>query len=126
MAGIECRKLTKAVKAALVKPLILIINQSLKTDIFPDKLKIAWLYLYLKRMMIQCFQITVQYPCYPQFQKGVFIQLYSYFQVNWLFYNNQYDFREGHSTELAAIKLVDRIFQQIDNGETPFNIYLEQ
>ncbi len=42
-----------------------------------------------------------------------------------LFYNNQYGFREGHSTELAALELVDRIIQQIDNGETPFDIYLD-
>ncbi len=38
---------------------------------------------------------------------------------------HQYDFRDGHSTELAALELVDRIIQQMDNGETPFNIYLD-
>ncbi len=34
-------KLMKSIKAALINPLTIIINQSLKTGIFPDKLKIA-------------------------------------------------------------------------------------
>ncbi len=57
------------------------------------------------------FQIIVQYLCYLQFQKifekVVFIQLYTYFQTNKLFYNHQYGFRERYLTELAALELVD-------------------
>ncbi len=34
-------KLMKSIKTALINPLTIIINQSLKTGIFPDKLKIA-------------------------------------------------------------------------------------
>ncbi len=34
-------KLMKSIKAALINPLTIIINQSLKTGIVPDKLKIA-------------------------------------------------------------------------------------
>ena len=39
-------------------------------------------------------------------------------------YNGQYGFRENHSTELAALEIIDRI-QQMDKGEIPFNIYLD-
>ncbi len=34
-------------------------------------------------------------------------------------------FREGHSTELAALELVDIIIQEMDKGEKPFNVYLD-
>ncbi len=58
------------------------------------------------------------------FEKAIFIQTYKYFQSNNLFYKNQYGFREGHFTELAVLELVDRMMQEMDQGETPFNVYL--
>ena len=37
----------------------------------------------------------------------------------------QFGFRRGHSTELAAIQLVDRLTKQIDLGNVPTNIYID-
>ena len=51
--------------------------------------------------------------------------MYSYFDSNNLFYNSQYGFRQGHSTELASLELIDRILQQMDGGKVPLNIYLD-
>ena len=42
-----------------------------------------------------------------------------------LFFNHQYGFRSGHSTELAALELTDRIITALDNHNTPLNIFLE-
>ncbi len=50
---------------------------------------------------------------------------YTFIQSQNIFYKNQYDFREGHSTELATLELIDRIIQEMDLGETPFNVYLD-
>ena len=47
-----------------------------------------------------------------------------YFEENKLFNQNQYGFRTGHSTEHAALELVDKITSQMDNNETPINILL--
>ena len=41
---------------------------------------------------------------------------------NKLFFNHQYGFRSGHSTELAALELTDRIINALDNHNTPLNI----
>ncbi len=51
--------------------------------------------------------------------------MFTYFKVNNLFYNHQYGFREGHSTELAALELVDRVIQNLDKDDIPFNVYLD-
>ena len=59
------------------------------------------------------------------FEKVIFKQLYSYFDTNNLFHTSQYGFRKGHSTELAVLEIVDRIIQEMDNGELPLNIYLD-
>ena len=37
----------------------------------------------------------------------------------------QFGFRTGHSTELAAIQLVDHLTKQMDLGEVPTNIYID-
>ena len=42
-----------------------------------------------------------------------------------LLFNNQYGFRSMHSTEYAALELIDRIITQMDKDELPINIYLD-
>ena len=37
----------------------------------------------------------------------------------------QYGFRSRHSTELAAVKLVDFISHEMESGHTPTNIYVD-
>ena len=49
-------------------------------------------------------------------------QLSEYIEDNKLFNQNQYGFRPGHSTEHAALELVDKITYQMYNNETPINI----
>ena len=59
------------------------------------------------------------------FEKVVFQQVYSYFTNNKLFYKNQYGFRKHHSTELAAIELIDRISGYMDTGKIHICIFLD-
>ena len=44
---------------------------------------------------------------------------------NNLFAIEQYGFRSGHSTELAALHLIDYLTKQMDVGEIPINIYID-
>ncbi len=122
-------KLLKSIKATLILPLTIIVNQMLKTGTFPDKLKIARIIPLYKKNDSSLFTnyrpISLLPAISKVFEKVIFLQLYDYFHVNKLFYNHQYGFREGHSTEFAAIEVIDRITQQMDNGETPFNVYLD-
>ena len=52
-------------------------------------------------------------------EKVVHIQLYKYFDDNKLLYVSQYGFRGEHSTELAALELVDRIHIDLDDKKSP-------
>ena len=45
--------------------------------------------------------------------------------INNLITIEQFGFRTGHSTELAAIQLVDPLTKQMDMGEVPTNIYID-
>ena len=55
----------------------------------------------------------------------VFDQMHVYLSVNDLYYRGQYGFLEKHSTQHAALELIDRITQELDKGNTPINIYID-
>ena len=52
-------------------------------------------------------------------------QLIEYFTSNNLFCLQQISFRLGHSTELAALKLVNHVLTEMDNFNIPINIYID-
>ena len=59
------------------------------------------------------------------FERVIFNQMNAYFTINNLFYDKQYGFRKYHLTELDALNVVDTIVNHMDNGNTPFAVYLD-
>ena len=55
----------------------------------------------------------------------MFNQIHKQFHFNNLYYDNQYGFREKHSTEIATLEIIDIIVQEIDQSAIPLNIYLD-
>ena len=51
--------------------------------------------------------------------------MYAYFETNGLFYGSQYGFRKRHSTEFAALELVDKLLNMMDKGQVPLGIFLD-
>ena len=121
-------KLLKFLSPPLISPLRVIINQSLITGIYPDKLKIAKVIPLFKKddkaKTDNYRPISLLSFISKIFAKVVYNQLYRYFTQNKLFYDSQYGFRAKHSTELATVELVDRIRHSIDNKELPLAIYI--
>ena len=73
--------------------------------------------------------ITDPFIYYQLFSKVIetviHIQINDFIVKHTLFFNHQYGFRSGHSTELAALDLTDRIITALDNHTTPLNIFLD-
>ena len=59
------------------------------------------------------------------FERVVFDQLLGYFTNNNLLCLDQFGFRPDHSTELAALRLVDHLITQMDSRKVPTNIYID-
>ena len=59
------------------------------------------------------------------FERVIHKQLYNYFNNENLLAEQQYGFRAKHSTELAAIKLVDFINHEMDIGNTPVTVFID-
>ena len=55
----------------------------------------------------------------------LFNQIDEYFSSHNLYNDSQYGFEKKHSTEHAALELVDGISQELDKGNTPLNIFLD-
>ena len=122
-------KLVKLVKYEIAKPLTLIINQCFHTGIFPDKLKIAKVLPIFKKndnTLIDNYRPVSILPSMSKiFERVMYNQIYNHFLNNKLFFNSQYGFRSKHSTELAALELIDKIITKMDHNEIPLNIYLD-
>ena len=62
------------------------------------------------------------------FERVLYTQIYDNFNINSLLCEEQYGFRSKHSTELATIKLVDKIIKDMDdirNIKTPVAVFLD-
>ncbi len=122
-------KLLKSIQDILSGSLTIIINQMLNTGIFPDKLKLAKVSPIYKKEDETLFTnyrpISLLPAISKVFEKVIFKQLYHFFQSNNLFYNSQYGFRSKHSTEFAALEVVDRIVTSMDENDIPINIYID-
>ena len=122
-------KLLKMISPSICPILTVIINQSLTTGIFPEKLKIAKVIpLYKKgnEHLFDNYRPISLLPCVSKvIEKVVFKQIYAYFVDHKLIYDSQYGFRQLHSTELASLELIDRITQNLDNRKLSISIFLD-
>ena len=59
------------------------------------------------------------------FEYIIYKQLYTYMNDNKLFSIEQYGFQTGHSTELAALHLINALIKQMYTGKVPTNIYID-
>jgi exonuclease III len=119
----------KEIKHELAPCLTKIINQSIESGIFPYRLKIAKVIPIFKNnetnLLCNYRPISVLPSTSKIFERILHTQLQNYFTESKLFYKSQYGFRPNHSTELAALELIDQIIIKMDKNEVPLNIYLD-
>ena len=58
-------------------------------------------------------------------ERIMYNQIHSHFSTHNLFYSGQYGFRVNHSTQIAALELIDRITQDLDQGNMPITIFMD-
>ena len=113
----------------LIKPLTLLINQTLSTGIFPSELKVSRVKPLFKRGKSSLFSnyrpISLLASLSKIYEYVVFEQLSAYMETNRLFYSDQYGFRPGHSTELASVRFVNDLIQQMDTFNIPISILID-
>ena len=105
------------------------INQSITTAIFPDRLKVAKVVPIFKKndqSDIKNYRPISVLPIISKlFENVMQTQLMDYFTSHNLIASQQYGFRSNRSTERAALELMDRNVNCMNQNYCPINIYLD-
>ena len=98
----------------------LIVNQSIKTGIYPDKLKVAKVVPIFKKedkLQLKNYRPISVLPVISKiFENVMLTQLVKYFTTNNLLSSQQYGFRSNRSTDLAALELMDRNIKNMNDN----------
>ena len=101
----------------------------LNTGIFPSQLKISkviTLYKAHDETLSSNYRPIALLPSVSKILENVMLdQISNYFINNNLLSMQQYGFRAKHSTEFAALNLVDHLTYKLGNGLIPSNIYID-
>ena len=123
---------TKTIKilSAVISPtLSLIINKCILHGTVPDEMKVSKIKPLFKKgdvTLLNNYRPISLLPCVSKiFERVLFNQLYEYFDRNDLLTQHQYGFRKNHSTEFAAMELIDRVANLLELGKIPFNLYID-
>ena len=126
--GIPSR-LVKRVINSYIKPLTLLINKSFHDGIFPDELKLAKVIPIYKSgstmELINYRPISVLNIFSKIFERLMYNKLIQFLDQYNVLYQNQFGFRQGHSTHHALITLVDNITKSLDDGDIVIGVFLD-
>lgn len=122
-------KLLKFMKTEITPFLTIIINRTLQTGIFPQKLKIAKVTALHKKDDLSTFSNYRPISLLPSiskiFERIIHDQITYFFEHNNLFYSNQFGYRKAHSTDFAAIKFIENIIQKINSGSISVAVFMD-
>ena len=122
-------KILKFIKFEISNSLALIINQMITTGIFPESFKTSKIVPFFKKgessLLTNYRPISLLPTISKIFERIIHDQMYTYLNGNNLLAEQQYGFRKLHSTEYAAVNLIDHVAKQMESGHTPCNLYID-
>ena len=116
--------------SAVISPtLSLIINKCILNGTVPNEMKVSKIKPLFKKgdvTLLNNYRPISLLPCVSKtFERVLFNQLYEYFDRNDLLTQHQYRFRKNHSTEFAAMELIDQVANHLELGKILFNLYID-
>jgi hypothetical protein len=114
----------------LIDPLTFILNLSIRSGKYPDKLKSAKIIPLYKgegsRLEPSKYRPISILPFISKlFERCLNKQLSTFLETNNFFSPNQYGFRSGRSTELALAHITDKITEITDRRDIPIGLFLD-
>ena len=106
-----------------------IFNDSLLLGIFPQSMKIAKVtpfYKSGKKNLMTNYRPISVLLCFPKIlERIMYNRLYSYLNDNNLFFQKQFGFREGHSTNHALIELINSINDSFNQSKSTLGVFID-
>ena len=123
-------RILKSAKPTISKLLTMIMNTSIKTGVYPSKLKHAKIIPVFKNDKEDdpgnSRPISLLSNINRIFEKLMYTRLKSYLEKkNHIFYSSQYGFREKHSTHHALLDIVNKIQTNMDKNLFSCGIFID-
>ena len=121
--------LIKCVSSSILGPLTHIFNLSFQTGCVPKDLKIAKVIPFYKsgdQKLFNNYRPISILPCFSKIlEKLVYKRMLFHLKKHSIFYKHQYGFQEHHSTDMALLQLVEKIYSAMNNNEYALGIFLD-
>ena len=112
--------LLKSLCTAICYPLQIIFNRSIYQGVFPDKMKLAEIVpLYKGKeydFVVNYRPISLLMTISKVLKKLIYIQLYSFLELNGTLFDNQYGFCSQRSCKQAFLEMVGNLLQACNKG----------
>ena len=122
-------KVIKATYKTYLTPLTHILNLSIQKGFFPDSMKLAKVIPIYKAgdpMAVSNYRPVSILPLFSKLlERLMYNRMINFINKNSILYKYQFGFREGHSTNMALITLLDKILAAIDKGEVVIGVFLD-
>ena len=119
----------KACMDEFIKPITHMINESLKSGVFPSELKLARVVPIFKSgdpsLLTNYRPISVLSFFSKIFEKIVYNLVFDFLSDNEILYDYQFGFRSKHSTQQALITLVDRVTKSLDRTNIVVSSFID-
>ena len=113
----------------ILSPLVYIFNLSIATGTVPDQMKIARVIPIfkhgLKTQTENYRPISLLNVISKLLEKTIYTRVNSFLTKHDLLSKDQFGFRRGHSTTLAVINVIDKLYEKLDGSELALGIYLD-
>jgi len=114
---------------SIVDPITSIINKSIQSGIFPDRLKNAYILPVHKESdkndLNNYRPISILPTISKIIERHISNQMKSFFEKHQLLHTFQSGFRQNHSCQSSLIRLIDSWLQNIDSGQIVGSVYLD-
>ncbi len=114
----------------IATPLKMIINLSLQTGIYIEKLKISRVIPIYKEKgnKLECSNyrpISLLSNLNKIFEKIMHSRLYNFLEIHNVIHNKQFGFRRKHSTNHALIELTESVRNALDKGKISYAVFID-
>ena len=121
--------LLKDISTAILLPLSICINKSMREGVFPNSMKLAVvtpLYKANEPYFVTNYRpISLLLTVSKIYEKVFHERLMNFLEMNDIFFNRQFGFRKGHSTETAVQTLVGEVLSNFEKKKKTGALYLD-
>ena len=122
-------KLLKIIGYSVSPFLVLLVNQSFQSGVFPDKLKIAKVISIFKKgnpELPSNYRPISLLPIFSKiFEKLMYKRFYRFLEIHKVLYSLQFGFQENHSIDHALVSLTEAVRNALDNKRLGCGIFID-